>query len=29
MVKSIYIIKNTVNNKVYVGQAINPHRRFI
>ena len=29
MVKSIYIIKNTVNNKVYVGQSINPHRRFI
>ena len=29
MVKSIYIIKNTVNSKVYVGQAINPHRRFI
>lgn len=29
MVKSIYIIKNKVNNKVYVGQAINPHRRFI
>ena len=29
MIKSIYIIKNKINNKVYVGQAINPHRRFI
>lgn len=29
MVKSIYIIKNKINDKVYVGQAINPHRRFI
>lgn len=29
MVKSIYVIKNKINNKVYVGQAINPHRRFI
>lgn len=29
MTKSIYIIKNKINNKVYVGQAINPHRRFI
>lgn len=27
--KSIYVIKNNVNNKVYVGQAKNPHRRFI
>ena len=29
MVKSIYVIKNTINDKVYVGQAINPHRRFV
>lgn len=29
MIKSIYIIKNKINDKVYVGQAINPHRRFI
>lgn len=29
MFKSIYIIKNNINNKVYIGQAINPHRRFI
>lgn len=29
MVKSIYIIKNKANNKVYIGQSINPHRRFI
>lgn len=29
MTKSIYIIKNTANDKVYVGQAINPHRRFV
>ena len=29
MVKSIYIIKNIINNKVYIGQSVNPHRRFI
>ena len=29
MIKSIYIIKNKINNKVYIGQAINPQRRFI
>ena len=29
MTKSIYVIKNYINDKVYVGQAINPHRRFI
>lgn len=27
--KSIYIIKNKINNKVYIGQAIEPQRRFI
>lgn len=29
MIKSIYIIKNKINDKVYVGQSKNPHRRFI
>lgn len=29
MIKSIYIIKNKINNKVYIGQAIEPQRRFI
>ena len=29
MKKSIYIIKNKINNKVYIGQAIDPHKRFI
>ncbi|MGM9858078.1 MAG: GIY-YIG nuclease family protein [Bacilli bacterium] len=29
MNKDIYIIKNTVNNKVYIGQAIDTHKRFI
>lgn len=29
MRKSIYIIKNKINNKVYVGQAIDPQHRFI
>lgn len=29
MKKSIYIIKNKINNKVYIGQAKNPQRRFI
>lgn len=29
MRKSIYVIKNTINNKIYVGQSTNPHRRFI
>lgn len=29
MIKSIYIIRNKINDKVYVGQAIDPHRRFI
>lgn len=28
MTKSIYIIKNDINNKVYIGQAINIKRRF-
>ena len=27
--KSIYIIKNKINDKVYIGQAIDPHHRFI
>ena len=27
--KSIYIIKNRINNKVYIGQAIDPQHRFI
>lgn len=27
--KSIYVIKNKINNKVYVGQAIDPQHRFI
>lgn len=27
--KSIYIIKNKINNKVYIGQSINPQHRFI
>lgn len=27
--KSIYIIRNTVNDKVYVGQSINPVKRFM
>lgn len=29
MTKSIYIIKNKINNKVYIGQAVNPQQRFI
>jgi group I intron endonuclease len=29
MTKSIYIIKNKINNKVYIGQAIDPQHRFI
>ena len=29
MRKSIYVIKNKINNKVYVGQAIDPQHRFI
>lgn len=29
MIKSIYIIKNKINDKVYIGQSVNPHRRFI
>lgn len=29
MRKSIYVIKNKINNKVYVGQAKDPHKRFI
>lgn len=29
MIKSIYIIKNNINDKVYIGQSKNPHRRFI
>lgn len=28
MVKSIYIIKNNINNKVYIGQSINPRQRW-
>lgn len=28
MLKSIYIIKNDINNKVYIGQAIDVKRRF-
>ena len=28
-VKDIYVIKNDINNKVYVGQAIDPQKRFI
>lgn len=27
--KDIYIIKNRINNKVYIGQSINPAQRFI
>lgn len=27
--KDIYIIKNRINNKVYIGQSINPEMRFI
>jgi group I intron endonuclease len=29
MRKDIYIIKNKINNKVYIGQAIDSHKRFI
>ena len=29
MKKSIYIIKNTINDKVYIGQAKDPQHRFI
>ena len=29
MKKDIYVIKNKINNKVYVGQAINSKERFI
>lgn len=29
MLKDIYIIKNNINNKVYIGQAINAQKRFI
>ena len=29
MLKDIYVIKNKINNKVYVGQAINSQKRFI
>lgn len=28
MKKSIYIIKNNINNKVYIGQSLNPEKRF-
>ena len=28
MKKDIYVIKNDINNKVYVGQAINTKQRF-
>lgn len=27
--KYIYVIKNDINEKVYVGQAIDPHKRFV
>ena len=27
-VKYIYVIRNTINDKVYVGQAVDPHKRF-
>lgn len=29
MKKSIYIIKNNINNKVYIGQSVDPKKRFI
>ena len=29
MVKNIYIIKNDINNMVYIGQAKNVHKRFL
>ena len=29
MTKSIYVIRNKINDKVYIGQSINPHRRFV
>lgn len=29
MVKDIYIIKNTINNKVYIGQSVNAGKRFL
>lgn len=28
MLKGIYKITNLINNKSYIGQSINPHRRF-
>lgn len=28
MKKDIYVIKNDINNKVYIGQAVNPKSRF-
>lgn len=29
MLKDIYIIKNKINNKVYIGQAIDTKKRFL
>lgn len=29
MKKDIYIIKNTINDKVYIGQSIDANKRFI
>ena len=28
-ISGIYIIKNNINDKVYIGSAVNCHRRFI
>lgn len=28
MIKAIYKITNKINNKCYIGQSVNPHRRF-
>lgn len=29
MKKSIYVIKNKINDKLYVGQSVDPHKRFL
>lgn len=29
MQKAIYIISNKVNNKVYIGQSVDPNHRFV
>ena len=29
MTKDIYIIRNRINNKVYIGQSINANQRFV